>query len=601
MKRSKLFQKMTALFLALGFVLLLMVAVVGNPTTAKPVSAETTETQAETAIKDNEDTDEYFDFADGAKINILPTRLRFILQQPSAYFDNSFDAVGEESALKLTLYKYGGTETANSAKCEILIYSKRELRNWKVRSHVYVCAREIEHDSEIDVSSVEITRQLVDEDITYSSDFLNAKEFKEESGYKNFKVLYEGFRLTPSEGMEEPHTHPFEFDRSENIPVLNITFPVSGLLSSYFVRAEYEIENNIIASEKTGSLTSPRRSVFDVLSAIEEAGKMETTFATAERLAEAQSLLAACKEPKKITVNYLEDIDGTYFSEKKTAEISVAVKDGTIFVDDVKDALGKQTLKVQNTYVKGFTANDEKTEFTAQYLSSVWLRTRTVDGGGHYVDMFLDLNKSYGDYFATLANTIANGKGLYEWMWAGFIDLCPVLEGKDPNNVHGFFGMVWLPKRSALSSFDAAMASLFSVKNEEFGFIKHFKGELEITNDEHTALMKTYKYNWMSKAWDGVLNFVGGKPATAEFYFFAAKPMTYTGISQTGNTDPDDDDGAGKEVIDDAVDDIGDWFDDLLSGGNSLKRLSSVVVVAACAVGVIWAIGKLKGNGKGKK
>ena len=77
--------------------------------------------------------------------------------------------------------------------------------------------------------------------------------------------------------------------------------------------------------------------------------------------------------------------------------------------------------------------------------------------------------------------------------------------------------------------------------------------------------------------------------------------LTYAGISQTGNTDPDDDDGAGKEVIDDAVDDIGDWFDDLLSGGNSLKRLSSVVVVAACAVGVIWAIGKLKGNGKGKK
>ena len=602
MKRSKFFQKMTALCMALGIVLSFWVAAAGFSAAAKPVSAETV-AAAETAIKDSEDNDEYFDFAPGASINVLPTRLRFVLQNPSAYFDNDFDTLGEESALRLTLYKYGGTETASSAKFEFLIYSKREWTDWKIRSHVYVCAREIEHDSELDVSSAYVTKQLSDKDITYSSDFSKAKEFKK-SGYSGFKVLYEGFRLTPSEGMSEPHTNPFEFDRSGNVPVLNISFPVSGILSSYFVRAEYCVESSLNI-EKTGALTSPRRSVFDVLSAIEDRGKMEEEFDTPERLAEAQSLLAAGKAPSRITLHYLEDIDGTYLSEKKTAEIAVPVKDGTVSIDDVKDALGKETLKVQNTYVKGFTANEEKTEFTAQYLSSVWLRTKAVDGGGHYIDMFLDINKSYGDYFMQLVEAIANGQKLYEYMWRGFIDLYPVLEGKDPDNVHGFFGIVWLPKRSALSSFDAAMAALFNVKSEEFGFIKHFKGEQEITKDEHGALMGAYKYNWMATAWDELLYFVEGKVETAEFYFFAAKPMEYTGISQTGNTDTDDDDGAGGEVIEDIGNGIEDFFDELFSGGQdtatTVKRLSSLLVVVACIVAGMWGYGQIKGNGKRKK
>ena len=45
---------------------------------------------SENIVVDDEDNDSYFDFADGASINVSPTRLRFVLQQPSAHFDNSF-------------------------------------------------------------------------------------------------------------------------------------------------------------------------------------------------------------------------------------------------------------------------------------------------------------------------------------------------------------------------------------------------------------------------------------------------------------------------------------------------------------------------------
>lgn len=586
MKKSRLFQKIAALTLALGLVLSLLIAVVGFvPITAQPVSAETV---TETGIKDSEDTDEYFDFAPGASVKVLPTtHLRFVLQQPSAFFNDTFTFIGTRSVLKLTLYKYNGANGLNSAKYEILIYSERRSYNvFYERSYVSVCAREIEYDSELNISSIEITKQLADEDVEYRSDFANAKKFNV-SGYKNFKVLYQGFRLTPSEGKDKPHTNPFEFVMSGGIPVLNISFPVSGIKSSYFVRAEYEVDyGQVLKSDKSGSLTSPRRSVFDVLSSIENDGEMEQNFKTPEELAEAQALLAAGKAPTEITLNYLEDIDGTYFSEMKSTKIAVPVKGGTISIDDVKDALGKETLKVQNTYVKGFTANDNKTEFTAQYLSSVWLRTKAVDGGGHYINMFLDLNKSYGDYFTTLATTIVNGQGLYEYMWNGFTELYPELEGKDPDKVHGFFGVVWIPKRLALSSFDAAMASLFNVKNEEFGFVKHFKGEQEISYSEHQALMREYSYGWISTLWDESLFAVQGELPTAEYYFFAARPMEYTGISQTGNTDPEDDDGAGGELIEGAIEGIGDFFGGIFGvGGNAIKRLSSAVVLVALGFG----------------
>ncbi len=606
MKKSRLFQKIAALTLALGLVLSLLIAVVGFvPITAQPVSAETV---TETGIKDSEDTDEYFDFAPGASVKVLPTtHLRFVLQQPSAFFDDTFTFIGTNSVLKLTLYKYNGADGLNNAKYEILIYSERRSYNvFYERSYVYVCAREIEHDPEVSISSVEITKQLADKDIKYSSDFANAKKFNLVSRYKNFKVLYEGYRTT-TEGQDKPHTNPFEFEKDAkngNMPVLNISFPVSSIKSSYFVRAEYEVNyGQVLKSDKSGSLTSPRRSVFDVLSSIENDGELEQNFKTPEELAEAQALLAAGKAPTEITLNYLEDIDGTYFSEMKSTRIAVPVKGGTISIDDVKDALGKETLKVQNTYVKGFTANENKTEFTAQYLSSVWLRTKAVDGGGHYINMFLDINKSYGDYFTTLATTIVNGQGLYEYMWRGFIEIYPELEEKNPNKVHGFFGVVWIPKRLALSSFDAAMASLFNVKNEEFGFIKHFKGEQEISYSEHQALMREYSYGWISTLWDESLFAVQGELPTAEYYFFAAKPMEYTGISQTGNTDPEDDDGAGGEVIEDVVDGVGDFLGTIFGGAadlkTSLQRLAAAVVLVAMGVGVWYVYVKFfKKDGK---
>ena len=235
--------------------------------------------------------------------------------------------------------------------------------------------------------------------------------------------------------------------------------------------------------------------------------------------------------------------------------------------------------------MEGFESNADQTEWTARYYNSVHLRTKTVDGAGHYIDMFLDLNKSYGDYYGTLASTIADGAGLYSYMWNEFLLEYPVLESDEynPDNVHGFFGVVWIPERSAFASFNAAAAELFNVKNEEFGFIKAFKGTRSITYNEHKALMTKYNYSWMATAWEAVVDLLTLENVMAEYYFFAAKPMSYTGISQTGDASKDDEDGALENVVRDPLGAVGDLLGDFFGLGDGvggvIERVVSFLIV----------------------
>ena len=344
-------KKFVALFSALVIVLSLAFAVVGFPTTAKPVSAEVVETAAEDVVFPNDNDDEYYKFADGASVLMLPLSISFVFQQKNTYFENRMNWTGEWSKLNFTLFKQNGDETNSSAKYDILIFSKRETIWGKTRTHVYFCAYQFDYDESIDFSRVNVyPKQLADEDITYSSDYKNAKNFYL-SGYTEYRVLYEGIRYTATQGDEKPHCHPFEFSRSNAIPYMRISFPVSSVTTSYFVQAKYELSLNDKVEDDSGELTSPDRSIYDVVKAIDDAGVIETQFKTLEEQELAREIIREVETPNKIKVNYLQDLDGTYFSEMVSAEVAVPVVGGSLSIDDVTAALGVDKLKAQNSYV----------------------------------------------------------------------------------------------------------------------------------------------------------------------------------------------------------------------------------------------------------
>lgn len=606
--------KKRVLAIALALVLFIpLLAVVDLSTTAKPVSADGETETVEEVVLPETDADDMFDFAPGASITKDLERMYFEIRQKDTKYDDRMNWTGECSVLRFTLYHYNVSLKKASAKCEIVIFSQREsVSNARIRTRVIILAKEIEDNAWASVSPFSIyPKQLVDEDIIYRSDFSNAKycdnRFLKLSGFKDYKIIQEGIRWTDPQGASEPNCNPFEFDDSGATPVMRVAFVPEGKSASYFLKADYEIclYDEGLTNAISGSLTSPARSVYGVLSTIQDKGMLEQEFTAEGSLARAQDILAQASAPKEISLHYLEEIEGTYFAVEKTATVAVPVVDGELGKDDVKEALGKETLRVQNSYVAGFEANDDQTEWTARYYSSVHLRTKVVDGGGHYIDMFLDLNKSYGDYYQILASTIANGQELYGYMWSEFTAEYPMLEldAYNPDNVHGFFGVVWIPERSAFESFNAAAAALFNVKNEEFGFIKAFRGYRPITYKEHTDLMTAYNYSWMATAWSKIANFATLENVGAEYYFFAAKPMSYTGISQTGDTSKDDDDGALGNVIRDPLNAIGGLIGDFfgLNAGPAgiIKRISSLLIVAGVVVAGWYLWKKWKDGGAG--
>lgn len=598
MKRSRLLQKIAALTLALGLVLSLFVAVVGfGSITAQLVSAETVETVAPENLSDDNFS------IKGVRTNTTldSFSVGFTLKNPAleTWLSNNTNT----AAAIFTVYRYNGAATKSTKKFQVALQARSVPVS--VSGRLEMCP----------VVAIYTRKIGYDDAILYQDDFFEIRGTEEECYYnylpidfkKYFSEEIEGddgefgsFELQAVyNGVKEGEVHGlFPYNTKGATPEFYFSFNVGSPYASYYVGLEYGFNG----SEKAvGSITSNVYSISQMLSSYEQQGVLES-YLSEEQLVEAREIIR-CAALQTVRVEYLEELEETYLAQRKTATVSVPIYNGRLSSDDVAQALGKETMRVHNSCVEAFVYDEDREIWCAEYLKSVWLKTKAVDGGVHELNMFLDVNKSYADYYSDLKETVSCGADLYEYMFNQLKLLYPIIDqlGLSEDDVHGYFGQIWLPNNNEFASFNAAIAKLFDVKTEEVGFITSFNMAEAITYDEHNKLMGDYNYTWLKGAWEKVVDFATGRQTTAQYYFFTAKPMEYTGISQTGNTDPEDDDGAGKEVIDDAADDVVDWFDDLLNGGNSLKRLSSVVVVAACAVGVMWGIAQLKGDKKRKK
>lgn len=478
-----------------------------------------------------------FEFEDGAGCNVSPYGLKFVVDQSDAWSDGRMNVYNEDAWMIFSLYRYNGDGETQTLKYNVCIsYDRRSGSGEGIRTFIRIMVQEVEYDPEFDISSTFVgvePQQLSENEITYSSDYANAKTVNFET-YGTFRVLQEGFRT------EDPNLHPFQFERSGTVPKFGIMFRVGSYKTPYFATLKYEM--NLNDGYRSGELTSSVRSVYSVVSNINAAGAMEKEFDDAEDLAIAQEILAN-GSVQTVNVQYLEDIEDTYLAKKKVATISIPVDDNKIALDDVASALGKQSMVCQTAHVSGFKHDTEAELWIAEYYSAVWLRVKAVDGDVHVNDMFLDINLSYEEYFGKLSSELkaADGTGLYEYMFNQLVGEYPVLEGMDPYDVHGYFGVVWVPNRNDLSSLNTVAAELFNITTEETGFITSFNTPVAITYDQHTKLMSEYNYNWLAATWDKVLDFTSGKQTTARFYCFTAEPREYVGISDTENTDPKDD------------------------------------------------------------
>ena len=397
-----------------------------------------------------------------------------------------------------------------------------------------------------------------------------------------------------SYGLVERYGLMFEYSGElENYTYVAIN--VTSAHESYYVKFDYHFHyaheesffNGANYTDIYGTARTDRRSVYQVLYNMNEAGDLETYFPYEDELAEANAILAGKTET--VTVKYLEPIEGTPFATHVYRTVTVPMSDGIIRYDDVCAVLGKETLKIYDSNFKQFTKVNDV--YVATYYDAIWLRSITADG--QYHDYFLDINKSYEDLYGAYVTSNVIDTSLYEWYFnTKLLNEFPELDGYGLDEVYGYFGFVLVPQAY---TFDRIFVDIFDVETSKVGLCDPFVYEENISYDMYMALMETYDYSWLDKAWSSVVGFVQGGEWPASHYFFYSQPGTELVIGEGGQDDANDTDGALVKKIQDVGGAIGGVISSIWSGITSPFGLGSIGGVFILMLGV-WVYSKVKPN-----
>ncbi len=378
------------------------------------------------------------------------------------------------------------------------------------------------------------------------------------------------------------------FDSDNN---LDLHIDLNDAYTQYFVRFEYNIckfdkweaqtsinwlgifSGNITNMKLVpkyndpikGILDNTPTSIYELLKYYDDIGYIDGTLKTqsTEYWALARQIIDN-KDVQSVRVKYLEQIKGTPFAKAVYATIDVPVTSTTLPTDRVAAALGKSDLYCINASCLGFEYDSASDTYVAHYQKSVWLSAKTVDGNSE--NYFLDINKSYADYYGKMVSDGVFSQDLYEYILNGmFIDYRDQLNGLTANDIYGFFGYVVIPDTYTI---DALWAEMFDTDRTFKGVIKRFEYFALLDYSSYQKLLTDYEYTWLEKAWNGVSGFVTGGSWSAQHYLFYADGLENEAlIAENGATDMLDNDGALSNDIDNIL------------GGNSSNILLTLILV----------------------
>ena len=439
--------------------------------------------------------------------------------------------------------------------------------------------------------------------------FNNLKELMQESGYGvlDYIACYDSFNNVE-------HLR-FMKDGNSNIPSVRLGAILDSPNAEYYVDYEYGFQEYTHTTtnfwqEKTrhykttqGRISSSTRSMFKVLNNMYEIGgedllknelgpSFDHGFATLKN-----------NYVEGIKVRYLEQIADLPFARMVTRRISVPVltfgQDRKIYHDDVCNALDVSTLSLMGSNWSGFkSVYDEGEEvWQATYFEAVYLVSRTTDGNTtdagsqSSTKYFLDLNKSYYDYYHSFVENGVFTQDVYEYYFNDLVNACSSLQGIQPEELYGYWGFVGIPRTNSVNTL---WAEMFDVDTSTAGIFKSFDYDATITYEAYNTLLTEYKYRWWEKAWNNVSNFVTGSSAEASIYFFCADPnVEFVGILENGATDLDDADGVLKNEVDGVVTEILEGLPSLVEDTqakieNAIKTVVGVVCGVALVAGGIY-------------
>ena len=249
-----------------------------------------------------------------------------------------------------------------------------------------------------------------------------------------------------------------------------------------------------------------------------------------------------------VNVQYLENIPNTPFAFLKTAyNVTLHYYNNGFSDEELRTALNLPTLKVLSSNFGRYVYDSETGTVRLLYLNSVWLRTKTVDGGGHYTDYFLDLNTNFKDFYSDFVSTgILNGEQSEYCLNKCISDYQRQIDNyRERNNVninsetiYGYFGGAIIPESYSLNKL---MSDIFDVPTGISGVVDCFHSKVTLSSTSYNQLLTEYGYGWISRIWDGIFSSAVSS-SNANFYVFYGDNSTDRSvISETGSSDFDND------------------------------------------------------------
>ena len=126
------------------------------------------------------------------------------------------------------------------------------------------------------------------------------------------------------------------------------------------------------------------------------------------------------------------------------------------------------------------------------------------------------------------------------------------------------------------------MKDVFDVKTDFKGVVYSFGVEENLSYSSYDKLLNEYGYNWLARAWSAIVDFVEGSEHEAMHYLLYADPdARQAWISDTGDADPDNNNGAGENAVKDELEKSKSEFEKWLEeNGKNILIIFGVTLVA---------------------
>ena len=357
-------------------------------------------------------------------------------------------------------------------------------------------------------------------------------------------------------------------------------------------------------------LTTKPISLKTVCKAVFDAGNAVTVFgAEGSTTYEYANDIVKNVVTKSLTIRYLENIPFTPFAHmKEVANVEITYADtGTISLGAVKKAFEKKGLAFPviacNSAIDCFRASEDSLTYTADYLSSVYVGLKTEEGKIDYKT--LDCNQSFAEFYSPIKDTLGeifpDGKDFLEVVVNNIIVReYPILKDSyeldEYDNLYGLWGWGVLPHTQAFNLNDLFFANK-ETKTENVLKAYTFAGNM--MNNQYTALLESYGYSEFYQKINGTADWFKDDTNCTYLVFFCDGGEERTVISQSGNTDLEDDDPAWKDKVQDG-------WNDFLNGFSIFKDPKKILAFLGSGLGFIGGVYllylgfmKIRGNKNG--